>query len=72
MVADELSSFPTEGTVVSLHNFTIMEEDRIIRLESTRKGYIIDEAYNYHDYFSDLKQSAANGEWRRMDLRNIS
>ena len=25
MVADELSSFPTEGTVVSLHNFTIVD-----------------------------------------------
>lgn len=25
MVADELLSFPTEGTVVSLHNFTIIE-----------------------------------------------
>jgi hypothetical protein len=42
MVADELSSFPVEGTVVSLHNFTIIEEERIIRLESSKKGYIID------------------------------
>jgi hypothetical protein len=41
-------------------------------LESTRKGYIIDETYNYHDYFSDLKHSATTGEWKRMDLRNLS
>lgn len=72
MVADELSSFPVEGTVVSLHNFTIIEEERIIRLESSKKGYIIDQTYNYHEYFSDLKHAAASNEWKRVDLRNIS
>lgn len=45
---DELVSFPSSGSVVSLHNMRVAEFEGTFRLENTKRSYYLVEDHNHH------------------------
>ena len=72
LLVDELAGFPEEGCAVSLHNVLSVEDDRTLRLESTKKSYILNETGNAHEYFADLLRCSASKSWKLHEYRNLS
>lgn len=71
LYVDELASFPSPGSAVSLHNMLINEDEYTMTLEGNKKSYILNEAGNTHRYFEDLLK-ASEGDWKLHEYQNLS
>jgi hypothetical protein len=69
---DELSTFPKEGAVISLHNMRVAEYKGTFKLESSKRSYYLVQSHCPLSYLSDLQESERKGSWKLSEYRNLS
>lgn len=72
LFVDELSTFPSSGTVLTLHNMHIIENEGTYRLEQSKRSYYIIENHNSHKYFQDLNEASKSESWKLKEYSNLS